>query len=107
MAKKVLLDFNNDYSTVGACTDAYETENGVDSDRMRSMIMRRTIQEKLTDKQRECITLYFGRRMSMTEIAEAMGVGKSTVSRHIKVGKSKIKEMLIISGAKGSLHFFN
>lgn len=73
----------------------------------RSEIMRRTIRCMLTEKQRKCLTMYFAEQKNIPEIAEIMGVDKSTVSRHIKAGKTKIRDMLTISGAKGDLHFYS
>ena len=43
--------------------------------------LRRVINEELTPRQRELIELYYRDEMSMTEIADMLGISKSTVSR--------------------------
>lgn len=49
---------------------------------------------ELTEKQRMCIMLYYSKSMKMKDIAKHLGIGISSVSRHIKKGKLRIKKTL-------------
>ena len=48
---------------------------------------------ELTDRQRYCVIEHYYGGKKMTEIAEALGVSKSTVSRHISSALRKIKRV--------------
>ena len=62
----------------------------------RKMIesLKNIIAGELTEKQRLCILLYYGKSMKMKEIALELGIGISSVSRHIKKGKLRVKKTL-------------
>lgn len=53
-------------------------------------LLHQVIDTKLTDRQRECLQMYFYRRMTVEAIARECGLHKSTVSRHISAAKAKI-----------------
>ena len=67
-------------------------DNRPELSRMRR-ILRRAILHELTDRQRDCLTLYYLEGMKMKDIAEAMELSKSTVSRHIKWATAKLKKI--------------
>ncbi len=54
--------------------------------------------EELTDRQRELISLYYLEQMSMTEIAQRLGLSPSTVSRTLKRGRIRLKKYLKYNG---------
>lgn len=56
-------------------------------------ILFRAIKLELTERQRDCIIMYYVKRMNMNDIASALGLTKSTVSRHIKSGMSRLKKV--------------
>lgn len=62
-----------------------------------SLLLKRIIEEELTERQRNCIDLYFGKGMKIAQIAELLGLSKGTVSKHISKGKLKIGKMLSYS----------
>ena len=63
-------------------------------DRQRMMkILYRAMQLELTDRQRDCITMYFLKGMKMKDIATDLCLSKSTVSRHIKVATRKLRRI--------------
>lgn len=95
------MDFMNDHNPLFADTRRSESPSRTQK------IMRRVIKEELTSKQRTCINMYYGRRMNMEEIGKELSIDKSTVSRHLKAGKNKIRNILEISGAAEELHFLN
>ena len=60
--------------------------------------VRIAINEELTDRQRELISLYYLEQMSMTEIAGRLGLSPSTVSRTLKRGRFRLKKYLKYNG---------
>ncbi len=52
------------------------------------------ISRELTPRQRECVELYFTERMTMEEIGGKLGIGKSTVYKHLKTAKARIRRVL-------------
>ena len=52
------------------------------------------IDEQLTERQRQVLTLYFYDRKNIYEIADLLKVNKSTVSRTLARAKGKIKNCL-------------
>lgn len=61
--------------------------------RVRRNVMR-ALQEDVTPRQRECMLLYYKDRLNMRQIAERMGIDKSTVSRNIKRGERRLRRCL-------------
>ena len=62
-------------------------------DNMKSLL-RNAMNTELTDRQRAIMNdFYFGGK-SVTEISEKYGVNKSTVSRHLKRSKEKLRLVL-------------
>ena len=57
------------------------------------LIVRRVIEEDLTDKQKRVIQMYYFEGKKMTEIAEEMRINKSTVSRHLKLADKKFQKI--------------
>lgn len=47
----------------------------------------------LTEQQRTCITMVFFDGKQQKEVAEIIGISKSTVSRHIKAGLQKLRDI--------------
>lgn len=62
--------------------------------RMMLKILRKVIEEALTERQREMITLYYFDRDNIPQIAEKLGVNRSTVSRTISRGRRNIMEKM-------------
>jgi len=68
-------------------------ENGTDNSqkhRLMIKIVRDIVENELTERQRQMIGLYYYKRMNVTEIAEMLGVNRSTVSRTISRGRRNI-----------------
>lgn len=60
--------------------------------------VNRIIAEELTHRQAELIGLYYAEQLSMTEIADRLGISPSTVSRTIKRGRVRIKKYFKYNG---------
>jgi len=48
------------------------------------------LRQDITPRQREYMMLYYGKCMSMADIAKELGVNKSTVSRTIRRGRDRL-----------------
>lgn len=56
--------------------------------------LTRCIREDVSARQRVMLLLYYEKRMSQPEIAQALGVNKSTVCRTIKRGERRLHQCL-------------
>ena len=56
-------------------------------------IMIRAIKYELTDRQRDCVSMYYLEGMKMKDIADVMHLSKSTVSRHIQSAMRKLRKV--------------
>ena len=56
--------------------------------------LKKIVNGELTEKQKICILLYYGKMMKMKDISEKLGIDISCVSRHIKRGKIKIEKTM-------------
>ena len=70
-----------------------ESDNS-EKHRLMLKILRKVISEELTERQREVITLYYFNRANIPQIAEMLGVNRSTVSRTISRGRRNIMEKM-------------
>lgn len=77
-------------------SEANTNDAEIESLRQRiTMAMR----QELTFKQRICVRLYYVEQMSMSEIAEQLGIDQSTVSRNIKRGEANLRRCLRFGAA--------
>ena len=60
--------------------------------------VRTAMREELTERQRELIEKYYLEGMTMTRIAQELGLSPSTVSRTIKRGKERIRKYFKYNG---------
>ncbi len=63
----------------------------------RRKVMLRALRQWATKRQRECIYLYYGRRLSQQEIAKLLGVNVGTISRNIKAGERHVIKALEVA----------
>lgn len=61
--------------------------------------LARALREDITPRQREVLALYYQERMNMGEIAAHLGVERSTISRTIKRGETRLRRVLRYGGA--------
>lgn len=57
-------------------------------------ILSKIIIGELTERQRECIVMKYYKNLTVTQIACDLGVGKSTISRHISKAKKRLHKVL-------------
>ena len=56
--------------------------------------LRRAREEELTERQREMVGLYYDQGMTMPQIAERLGVSRSTVSRTLRRARDRLYRFL-------------
>lgn len=56
--------------------------------------LRRAREQELTDRQREMVSLYYDQGMTMPQIAEHLGVNRSTVSRTLRRARDRLYRFL-------------
>lgn len=66
--------------------------NRPERERMKR-ILTRAIRHELTDRQRECVTMYYLEGMKMKDIADRLGLSNSTVTRHIQSATRKLRKV--------------
>lgn len=59
----------------------------------RRLAILRTLNRRATPRQRQCLYLYYGRRMNQAAIGSLLGIDISTVSRNISHGERHVREM--------------
>ena len=77
--------------------EAWRRENAEDNSEQLARVYRnlRQVREtELTARQAELIRLYYEEGMTVTQIAQAKGLHKSTVSRTLSRGRERIKRYL-------------
>lgn len=52
------------------------------------------LRQDVTERQRQLLMMYYAQGMNMREIAETLGVDRSTVSRTIKRGEDRLRRCL-------------
>ncbi|MBQ2971724.1 MAG: sigma-70 family RNA polymerase sigma factor [Ruminococcus sp.] len=66
--------------------------NKTDLMKMRQLL-NIALKTELTDRQRECLEMYYYKNLKMVEIASLLSVSPSTVTRHIKAAQRKLKNL--------------
>ena len=68
------------------------SSNRLERERMKKILLR-AIRHELTDRQRDCITMYYLEGMKMKDIAQALCLSRSTVTRHIQSAMRKLRKV--------------
>ena len=84
---------NEIYGDLKAWMDSHAEDNEADLRRLKRNL-RLAREEELTPRQKQVIEMYFEQEMNVTQIARALGVNKSTVSRTLRRGKRRLKHCL-------------
>lgn len=89
--------FNNRSSEWVGDMTVWMREHAEDNSEQLSRL-RRNLREarkrELTQRQREILSLYYDRGMTMPQIAEHLGINRSTVSRTLRRAKDKLHRFL-------------
>lgn len=57
-------------------------------------IIKKIIKNDLTPRQKECLIMYYKKNLNIIKISKILGICPSTVWRHIKVSRQKIKKII-------------
>ena len=68
------------------------SSNRPERERMKK-ILTRAIRHELTDRQRDCVMMYYLEGMKMKDIAQALNLSRSTVTRHIQSATRKLRKV--------------
>ena len=73
-----------------------QEESGDNRERIRRLLsnLPLAVQQELTPRQREMVFLYYDRGLKMSQIAQKLGVNRSTVSRTVKRAKQRLYRCL-------------
>lgn len=90
------LSMDSFTETMASIRHYNDADNGSEDIRHRKMVclLRNIVKEELTERQKQCIFLYYGEKMKMKDIAGEMGICISSVSRHIKRAQIRIKRTM-------------
>ena len=92
--KSVYLDkFTESLISISNYRDGLTDSTDKNYEKMVNSI-KNIIKGELTEKQRSCILLYYGEKIKMKDIANQLGMGISSVSRHIKKAKERLKKTM-------------
>ena len=58
------------------------------------VLLRRAIGNELTDRQRDCVQLYYGERLTMQEIADELHLTRGTVCKHLQKASARLSHAL-------------
>lgn len=75
----------------------YNLQMSTDNAQEQSLLKKNlalALQQDVTPRQRDMLYLYYNEKLTMKEIAHRLGVDKSTVSRTIKRGETKLQRCL-------------
>ena len=89
--ERMFLDDNNS-DIIAYSLYQQGSSNRLERERMKH-ILTRAIRRELTDRQRDCITMYYLEGMKMKDIATAMHLSRSTVTRHIQSVTRKLQRI--------------
>ena len=73
-------------------------DNGEEIHLLKSNLAR-ALREDVTARQRQVLLLYYGENLTMKEIADLLGIDRSTVSRTVKRGENRLRRCLRYGGA--------
>lgn len=65
----------------------------------RERLVHRAMSSELTPRQRQCVELYYFGGMRQAQIARQLGIGKSSVCRHLQKGRVRLERVLRWAGA--------
>lgn len=54
-------------------------------------LLKNAMNSSLTGRQYDCVVMYYMHNMTTAKIGETLGIAQSTVSRHLKAARRKLK----------------
>lgn len=96
MSKKI-LHLDDFTESIAGINQYNKSQSGTNFREHKKMIscLNNVIDGELTPRQKICFILYYGEMKKMNEISKELGIGISSVSRHIKKAKNKIQRTML------------
>lgn len=69
-----------------------ENDNSASREKMKQMLGK-AMKKQLTDRQRQCLSMYYFENKKMEQISLELGLHKSTISRHITAARVKLQKL--------------
>ena len=69
-----------------------ENDNSASRAKMKEMLGK-AMKKQLTDRQRQCLSMYYFENKKMEQISSELGLHKSTISRHITAARVKLQKL--------------
>ena len=92
--KKAITSRDNEFlGDLTAWERSHSEDNSEQLERLRRNL-RRAREQELTPRQRQMLELYFDRGMNMPQIAQALGLNRSTVSRTLRRARDRLYRCL-------------
>ena len=88
--------FNNFSDLIFSVKNFEQINSNNNSQKYRDMlkIIKKIIQNDLTQRQKECLIMYYKKNLNIIKISKILGICPSTVWRHIKISQKKIKNII-------------
>ena len=71
----------------------FESTNEYELSKIKELLPR-VINDRLTERQKQCVKLYYFDNFTMKEIGLQLGIDRTTVSRTLKRARERIKKSL-------------
>ena len=93
--EKIMFDPTNSAQGNILSYKYWESQGNSNTKEIRRMIkfIKNAMDKVLTPSQNTCITMVYLQNMSQKEVAIELGLSKSTISRHIKAGLKRLREV--------------
>lgn len=69
------------------------------NDKLARAALRVSLRQDLTNRQRKCVELHYIQGLTLEETGKRLGIGKSTVHKHIELAKQHISRALAYAAA--------
>lgn len=95
---KLTMDKTSDYGYKPENKTKQEKEDDLFISNNMQIFFNNMLRNVLTDRQYQCIKMYYGENIQQDKIAEKLGIERSTVAVHIRDAIAKIKQSDVLVG---------
>lgn len=86
----------NDFTESLIGISNYQKDKFSDNSEYKKMleVLVRAIDGELTERQRQCVVMYYGKQISLKDIALELNISESTISRHLKKSRNRLAKVM-------------
>ena len=88
-----IIRFDKYAESLAVLNSRFGDSNAVHSNALKSAL-KKAVAGELSEKQRQTLLMYYFERRTVSQIARALGVNKSTVSRSLKSARVRLGKIL-------------